>query len=142
LAADTTGTNITADFANGMLTLSGSDTPADYQQVLDTITYTNTTSDLTAENGLVRTIEVVAYDDTQSSPTATASIMLLEQDPPPVANGGSATTNKDTPITISVLSNCPAPEPGDTLSVSDVYTVENRGQSPICGRSSQEEEEK
>jgi hypothetical protein len=44
LAADTTGTNITASYdpETGVLTLSGTDTLANYQQVLDSVTYDNT----------------------------------------------------------------------------------------------------
>ena len=44
LAADTTGTGVTAayDPETGVLTLSGTDTLANYQQVLDTVTYDNT----------------------------------------------------------------------------------------------------
>ena len=124
LAADTTGTNITAAFADGTLTLTGSDTLADYQQVLDTITYSNSTSDLTAENGTVWTIEVVAFDGTYSSPTATASITLLAQDQAPVAANDSATTNKDTDLAIPVLANDSDPNQGDTISVSDVYSMQ------------------
>ena len=39
----TTGTHITADYngATGIQTLSGTDTAADYQQVLQTVTYVN-----------------------------------------------------------------------------------------------------
>ena len=50
LAVDTTGTNITALYnkVHGMLILSGSDTLAHYQTVLDRITYSSTALDPTA----------------------------------------------------------------------------------------------
>ncbi len=44
LAADTTGTAINASYSNGALTLSGTDTLADYQAVLRTVTFAGTTS--------------------------------------------------------------------------------------------------
>jgi autotransporter-associated beta strand protein len=126
LAADTTGTNITAswDDTSGTLTLSGSDTLADYQQVLDTMTYSNTASDLTSENGEVRTISVVAFDGTSSSPAATASITLLESEQPPVARNVSATTGKDVALVIPLLAD--NPDEGDAPSVSDVYSLDGQ----------------
>src|SRR5262249_23258667 len=42
LAATTTGTSIGASYAAPTLTLTGSDTVAHYQQVLQTVTYNNT----------------------------------------------------------------------------------------------------
>ena len=47
LAVDTTGTAITAryDRVHGVLTLSGSDTVANYQAVLDRVTYSSEASD-------------------------------------------------------------------------------------------------
>jgi hypothetical protein len=42
LAVNTTGTSVQAGYANGVLTLSGTDTLAHYQQVLATATYNNT----------------------------------------------------------------------------------------------------
>ena len=44
LDATTTGTSITSAYANGILTLSGVDTKADYQQVLRLIVYSDTAS--------------------------------------------------------------------------------------------------
>ncbi|NER98660.1 MAG: hypothetical protein F6J86_33360, partial [Symploca sp. SIO1B1] len=63
LSADTTGTNITAtydyDSATGILTLSGTDTVANYQQVLGSIIYNNT---LVTPNTTDRIIEFVVDD--------------------------------------------------------------------------------
>jgi VCBS repeat-containing protein len=47
LAANTTGTSITASFSAGVLTLSGYDTVAHYQQVLRTVTYSSSSGDPT-----------------------------------------------------------------------------------------------
>jgi HSP20 family molecular chaperone IbpA len=71
LAATTTGTPITANFAGGVLTLSGAATVAQYQQVLRTVTYTNSSNNPTAGS---RTINVVASDGTNNSAVATATI--------------------------------------------------------------------
>ncbi len=57
LSANTVGTSIAASFSGGALTLTGSDTVAHYQQVLESIAF-NTTSLATTS----RTINVVALD--------------------------------------------------------------------------------
>jgi lipopolysaccharide export system protein LptA len=80
LAADTTGTAITASYnsATETLVLSGSDTLADYQQVLDSVTFT-TPSDNPAGYG--------------SNPTRTIAWVL---------NDGSASTSLSAPQTETV----------------------------------------
>jgi VCBS repeat-containing protein len=47
LTADTTGLNISQSFAGGVLTLSGSDTAADYQHVLESIKFSSTSANPT-----------------------------------------------------------------------------------------------
>ena len=70
LSANTTGTRITQSFVGGTLTLSGSDTVANYQQVLESITFNTTTLTYRSE-----TINVVATDDGgRQSATATATV--------------------------------------------------------------------
>jgi hypothetical protein len=89
LAATTSGTSITSSYANGVLTLSGVASLADYQTVLKTITYSDTASSpVTGE----RTIEVVANDGVLSSASATATVTVA---------GGSAPTG----YTITANSN-------------------------------------
>src|SRR5204862_2287 len=63
LAANTAGTAITAayDSATGVLTLSGGDTLAHYQQVLRTLTYNNTSENLSTT---ARSISFTANDGT------------------------------------------------------------------------------
>ena len=68
LAATTAGTNITASYnaAAGTLTLSGTDTLADYQQVLQSVTYVDTLS--TTTNLGNRTLNFTAGDGSLSTP--------------------------------------------------------------------------
>ena len=62
LSANTGGTGITASYnsGSGVLTLSGTDSVANYQQVLRTVTYNNTSQD---PNTTDRVITSVAADD-------------------------------------------------------------------------------
>jgi uncharacterized protein (TIGR03790 family) len=78
LAANTSGTSITANFAGGVLTLNGSDIVANYQQVLRSVTYNNTSG---GPGVNVETVNVVANDGTLSSNTAVATINI-----PPVVS--------------------------------------------------------
>ena len=51
---------VSANFAAGILTLSGTDTLANYQQVLRSITYSNTAGD---PGVAAETVDIVAMDD-------------------------------------------------------------------------------
>ncbi|NND96522.1 MAG: hypothetical protein HKN47_04235, partial [Pirellulaceae bacterium] len=77
LAADTSGTSISAsyDSGTGVLTLSGTDTVANYQQVLQSVTYDHlsATPDYTD-----RVITFVASDGTNDSNTATANVQIAQ----------------------------------------------------------------
>ena len=86
LAANTSGTNITAIFNNSTLNLFGSDTAAHYQQVLRTITYDNTNGGPGVSNELV---EVTASDGALVSPAATAAI-AIDLCPPVIDLNGTA----------------------------------------------------
>ena len=76
LAADTTGTAISAsyDSVTGVLTLSGTDTVAMYQQVLRTITYDNQSG---AANATDRVITFVADDGAALSNVATTTLTMI-----------------------------------------------------------------
>src|SRR5262249_7890684 len=78
LAADTTGTSITASYnaLSGTLLLSGSDTRANYIKVLDTITYADSAS---LPNRTARIVTFIASDGTLTSnvPTSTVNINVL-----------------------------------------------------------------
>lgn len=73
LFASTLGTSISLNWSAGVLTLSGSDTVAHYQQVLRSVTYQNWSASPTAG---VRTIEVVANDGTNDSNFATSTVTV------------------------------------------------------------------
>ncbi len=83
LSAVTTGTSITAsyDSGTGVLTLSGTDTVANYQQVLRTIRYNNTSESPTTT---ARTVEFIASDAFVSSLTATTTVQIVALNDAPV----------------------------------------------------------
>src|SRR5947209_19697186 len=74
LAATTTGTSITASYAasTGVLSLTGSDTLAHYQQVLDSVSYTTSSQNPTNSGAdPSRTVSWVVNDGTLNSATPT-----------------------------------------------------------------------
>ena len=73
LSANTAGTNISASFVGGVLSLTGSDTVADYQQVLRTIQYDNTSG---GPGVSTETISVVASDGVLTSAPADSEIAV------------------------------------------------------------------
>ena len=79
LAADTAGTAITASYSAGTLTLSGTDTLADYQAVLQRVTFGGTTTD-----GGSRTILWSADDGT----TTASAVSTVTYTAPPSAPTG------------------------------------------------------
>jgi hypothetical protein len=76
LAANTTGTRITAsyDSVNGVLHLTGGDSPANYQRVLRSVTYNNTSS---TPNATPRQIQFVINDGTYGSAVATSTVNIF-----------------------------------------------------------------
>ncbi|TAL13198.1 MAG: DUF4347 domain-containing protein, partial [Aquabacterium sp.] len=94
LAATTTGTSISAsyDSSTQVLTLSGTDTVAHYQQVLRTVTYNNTSEN---PSGTSRSISYVATDAYATSSTATATVAINAVNDAPVitSNGGGASAS-------------------------------------------------
>ncbi len=94
LAVDTSGTSITADYASGVLTLSGEDSVANYTAVLATLTYDNTSQDPTEGN---RTVSVVVNDGTLDSLTAVSTVTVAAENDRPdltlntsIFDGGAA----------------------------------------------------
>jgi hypothetical protein len=83
LAADTTGTNITASYdpTKGVLTLSGRNTLANYQQVLRTVTYSDDHPGAPAEQ---RDITVAVNDGTTSSAAQLVAVQVLQVNNAPV----------------------------------------------------------
>ena len=83
------GTSIAASYntATGVLTLSGSDTLAHYQQVLDNVTYSSTAADPTgAGTKFTRTISWSASDSGSTGTAVTTSVGVRT---PPVVTPGS-----------------------------------------------------
>ena len=136
LTANTSGTMISASFANGTLTLTGVDTAAHYQQVLRSLQYDNTLGNESAGSEVVA---LVANDGTLTSAVA-ASTITLDMAPPVVNLNGSSgtftvkgTAGSDTPVLIAaaatvtdsdspnlafVTVTLPGFQTGDVLSVS------------------------
>jgi Ca2+-binding RTX toxin-like protein len=92
LSADTTGTGITAkyDRTKGTLTLSGKDTVANYQQVLQTVTYHNTAA---SANPTSRNIEFVVDDGYAHSNTSQVAITTVSIAPRSQYTGTSGNDN-------------------------------------------------
>ena len=91
LAASTSGTSITASYSasTGVLSLTGSDTLAHYQQVLDSVSYSSSNQNPTNSSAdPSRTISWVVNDGTTSSATQTTTINIT---------GGPATNSLFSP---------------------------------------------
>ncbi|WP_150468892.1 DUF4347 domain-containing protein, partial [Cysteiniphilum sp. SYW-8] len=89
LDASVTGTNITKNFnaTTGVLSLSGVDSLANYQQVLRSVSYSNTIF----SNMATRTVSFVINDGMNDSPTLNANIQLSAQAPSIATSQGGAT---------------------------------------------------
>ena len=95
LAATTGATAITANYvaASGVLTLNGPDTVANFQAVLRTLTYLNSS---TAPNETARTIAFVANDGSDDSNVASSLVTVAGVNTIPSFTGGPAVTiNED-----------------------------------------------
>ncbi|WP_035247523.1 DUF7948 domain-containing protein, partial [Desulfogranum mediterraneum] len=112
LAADTTGTSISAsyDADNNILTLFNPDTIANYQQVLRTISYDNTS---TVSDTSAREITFVATDGNGNSNLATTTLTINGINSAPVHTvPGTQTIAQDTTLLLSSAS-------GNAISISD-----------------------
>jgi hypothetical protein len=113
LDANVTGTTIGKSYnaATGVLTLTGSDTKAHYQQVLDSVTYFNSSEN---PSGADRTINYTVNDGALNSNTSTATVHVTPVNDAPVvtATGTLAYTEDQGPAAIA-----PA------LTVTDVDTA-------------------
>ena len=124
LAANTTGTSITASYAGGTLTLSGTDTTANYEQVLDTVTYNNTAG---GPGVLPVTVKVFATDSlglTSAESDATINIAVLNTPPTVDLNGAGAGTgftstwNGVSPVVITDAANATVMDDGSLASMT------------------------
>jgi len=94
LTAVTTGTAITASYntATGVLTLSGSDTLANYQTVLDSVTFNSTSGNPTNFGAdLSRTLTWQVNDGTRNSNAVTSKVTVVGVDQAPVLSGAGNT---------------------------------------------------
>lgn len=82
LSATVEGTAISADYADGTLTLFGRDGIANYQQVLRSVVYHNRSENPSADPRLVR---VTVSDGINTSVAATATLTITPVNDPPVA---------------------------------------------------------
>src|SRR6476646_729705 len=108
LAATTAGTSITASYnaASGVLTLTGNDTLAHYQQVLDSVTYVSTSDNPTNfGTDTSRTISWVVNDGTlNNSTTQTTTLSIVAADDAPVLSNVAASASYSenaAPVTLS-----------------------------------------
>jgi len=130
LAVDTTGTAITASYeaATGVLTLSGSDTLANYQQVIRSLTYDNVSDDPTETD---RTIEVVVNDGASDSAAATITVTVIGVNdspqltlPSPYDSGSPVVVEVDTEVTFNASVVDPDTPSGNLAFILD---LENSG---------------
>ena len=107
LSANTAGTSITADAyvpATGVLFLHGSDTKANYQQVLRTVAYNNTSNTPTTTN---RSITFKVNDGQDDSNVATADTSVTAHNDAPTATDQSLSTNEDTAKSVTLSGTDP-----------------------------------
>jgi len=121
LDADTTGTNVTASYNSdtGVLSLTGDDTGANYQQVLRTVTYNNSSQN---PDPAVREIHFVADDglDESAPPARTALTVVPVNDAPPEAFADLYQTGVDETLVVSAAEGVLA---NDTDSENDPLTA-------------------
>ncbi|MDI1258673.1 Ig-like domain-containing protein [Aquabacterium sp.] len=123
LSGTTTGTSITAAYnsGTGVLTLSGTDTVANYQTVLRSITYNNTSDNPTTTS---RTINVVATDTngvSTNSATTTLSVTRVNDAPVINSNGGGTSGSisvRETLTAVTTVSSTDADSGSLTYSIS------------------------
>ncbi|MGE0642509.1 MAG: tandem-95 repeat protein [Nitrospira sp.] len=104
LTANTSGTSIVAVYnsGTGVLTLSGSDSIANYQQVLRTIQYSNSSE---APNLTSRVLYVVSEDGPEYSNTATVTVSMVGVNDAPVNTvPGAQAATEDTALVLSGVS--------------------------------------
>ena len=113
LAATTAGTGITANYnaATGVLTLTGNDTLAHYQQVLDSVTYVSTSDNPTNFGTQTsRTISWVVNDGAlNNGTTQTTTLSIVAAD--------------DAPVLSNVAASASYPEQAPAVTLSPIATV-------------------
>ena len=141
LAATTTGTSITAVYtaATGVLSLTGTDTLANYQQVLRTVTYNNTSQN---PNTTARTITFVGNDGTIDSALATSTVTIQAiNSAPSFTKGADQTVNEDAGAqTVSGWATAISDGDGNTQTLTFNVTGNTNPRSSVPGRRSAQPE--
>jgi len=99
--------------ATGVLTLSGTDTIANYQSVLRSITYNNSSD---TPNTTTRSISVAITDTYNQTVTATSALTVTATNDAPVitSNGGGATAAVSVPETLTAVTTVTSTDPEGT----------------------------
>src|SRR5262249_17463222 len=133
LAATTTGTSITASYnsTTETLTLTGSDTLAHYQQVLDSVTFNSTSINPTNYgSNTTRTVTWVANDGSGpsnlSAPATTTVSITAVNDAPALSLGAAVAswTEEQPPTTLSPIVTVADP---DTLKLASATVAVTGG---------------
>jgi hypothetical protein len=131
LTASATGTGLTVHpYTSGVLLIDGTGSPSDYQTVLRTVAYSNTTH---PPNPTSRTITFVGHDaDGADGPSSTATVSVLPIDAPPVAdlNGAGAGIDNNASFTegtaVAIAPSADVTDADDTDLESATVTLTNR----------------
>jgi len=138
----TTGTLITAVYtpATGVLALTGSDSLTNYQQVLRTLKYSNSSQNPTAT---ARSISVVVNDGTSNSTARTSTISTLVgvNDPPALAAIAAQNATVGVPFQVIVTATDPQndnltyqldrDDPMESIPASAIITKNNNNEAVI-----------
>ena len=117
---------ITGSYASGVLTLTGSATPAQYQTALQSVTFSTTSTSTTT-----RAISIVASDNSLSSTAAAESVKVVAATTSYIAvtGGGQPITIGSTTTSASNDTAFPSTVVGS--SSSETYTITNTGTSGL-----------
>jgi len=124
---------ISGSYAGGVLTLSGSATPAQYQAALESVTFSTTSTATTT-----RSISIVAQDGDESSntaeeemliaapmvlPSGTTNTFLISGAAVPVDSGVVISYTQPNLTGLTVTISAGTYEPGDTLNFTNPYGI-------------------
>ncbi len=106
---------ISGVYSNGVLTLTGTATKAEYSAALASVLYSNTNN---RPSILTRSVRFIVNDGNVNSAPFNRNIIFSIANYPPIANDDAFSTNEDTPLTGSVTSNdSDVDGPGATYSL-------------------------
>ncbi len=127
LACTLAGNVTIASNTGGVLTLTGNDTAANYQAVLDSVTFTSSSND-PAVNAATRTISWQVHDQYANSSAQTTTVAVHAVDNPPTltTTTGTVTVNTASTLSAALFSNTAASPVEASQSVSAIMlTVSN-----------------